>query len=202
MKVAVCTTVCSTAIFSLLMAPGALAVERGSCDRLFEAPFSPGAELRLDLRAGDINILGSSESFVRVTCELKDSDRAKDVMITFEDSGKSGRLRIYGGPNNEVRMRIQVPRESHLIVRSTAGDLDLAGVRGNKDVSMRAGDLTIEVGDPRDYAIAEASVTAGDVHASAFGVHKGGLFRSFKQQNSAGKYRLKASLWAGDIKLK
>ena len=133
---------------------------------------------------------------------LKAPERAKDVLITFDDAEKSGRLRIHGGPDGDVRLRIEVPRELHLTVRCTAGDLDVVGIRGNKDISLRAGDLTIDVGDPSDYAFTHASVTAGDVNASAFGVHKGGLFRSFKRENAAGKYRLRASLWAGDIKLR
>jgi hypothetical protein len=195
-------TVYSRAICSLLFVNAAFAAVRGNCDRPFQSAFEPGAELHLDLRSGTVHITGSDDRLVRVTCEMKEPDRAKDVTITFEDSGKSGRLLIEGGPNGDVRMHIQVPREVHLTVRAKAGDLDVTGVRGHKDVSMRAGDISIDVGDPNDYSAAEASVTAGDVHASAFGVHKGGLFRSFKKQNSAGKYRLRASLWAGDIKLK
>ncbi|HYI91929.1 MAG TPA: hypothetical protein VEX68_00150, partial [Bryobacteraceae bacterium] len=142
------------------------------------------------------------EPIVRVRCYVKESDRAKDVSITFDEGKQSGRLRITGGPNNEVRIDIQVPRRSHLIVRSTAGNLEVTGVDGHKDVSMRAGDLTIDVGNASDYSLAEASVTAGDLKASAFGVHKGGLFRSFRRENSTGKYHLRASLWAGDLKLK
>jgi hypothetical protein len=186
----------------LLAAPEAFAVEKASCDRPFTAPFRSDAELHLDIRAGDIKISGSDEPVVRVSCLTKEPDGAKDVMVTFDQAGTFGRLNIQGGPSSDVRIDIQVPRVSNLVVRSTAGDLELTGIRGHKDVSMRAGDLTINVGDPSEYSMAEASVTAGDLHASAFGVHKGGLFRSFKRQNSAGKYRLRASLWAGDIKLR
>ena len=186
----------------LALAPGAFAVEKGNCERPFSAPFKADAEIRMDIRAGDINISGSDEAVVRVTCELKQPERAKEVAITFDGSGASARLEIRGGSNTGVRMNIQVPRRSNLVIRSTAGDLDLVGVQGHKDVAMRAGDLTIEVGNPAEYWTAEASVTAGDINAGAFGVHKGGLFRSFKRQNSGGKYRLRASLWAGDIKLK
>ncbi|HYP05016.1 MAG TPA: hypothetical protein VER03_02180, partial [Bryobacteraceae bacterium] len=95
-----------------------------------------------------------------------------------------------------------VPRDSNLVVRCSAGDLDILGIRGHKDVSLRAGDLTIDVGNPSDYVSARASVTAGDLNASAFGVHKGGLFRSFNRENRTGRYRLRASLWAGDITLR
>jgi hypothetical protein len=139
-----------------------------------------------------------------VECDLKSQERAKarDIVITFDENGNSGRLRVRGGPNGDVRLRITVPKQSDLIVRCSAGDVALTGIDGNKDVSLRAGDLTIDVGRPDDYALAEASVTAGDIQAQAFGVHKGGLFRSFKHRNDGGKYRLRASLWAGDIKLR
>jgi hypothetical protein len=193
---------CCAVLFSLCaVAPGAFAKDQANCATSFKMPFRQASELRLDLRAGDIDIIGSDEAIVQVDCELKEHARAKDISIAFDDNGKYGSLRIRGGPNSDVRLRIRVPRESNLILRCTAGDVDITGIRGNKDVSLRAGDLTIQVGNPEDYAFAEASVTAGDVNARAFGVHKGGLFRTFRRQNSAGKYRLRASLWAGDIKL-
>lgn len=187
---------------AFVFVPTAFAIDQGTCATSFQIPFSQGSELRLDLRAGDIDISGSNEAVVRVDCELDEPEKAKDIRITFDGGGSYGRLRIQGGPNREVRLRIQVPRQSNLIVRCTAGDLDVTGIRGNKDISLRAGDLTIHVGNPEEYALAEASVTAGDVNASAFGIHKGGLFRKFRRENPAGKYNLRASLWAGDIKLR
>ena len=193
---------CLPALLVLSVAPSAFAVEQASCDHPFQTSFRNGSELQLDIRAGDIEIAGSDESMIRVSCEVRAEDEAADISIRFEDSGKTGRLEISGGPDRDVRLRIRVPRQSNLVVRCTAGDLDLIGVRGHKDVSLRAGDLTIDVGDPTDYVSAEASVKAGDLHASAFGVHKGGLFRSFRHENAAGKYRLRASLWAGDITLR
>jgi hypothetical protein len=197
------SAVCYAALLSgFVFVPVTFAIDQANCSGPFQVAFRQGSELRLDIRAGDIDISGTDDAVVRVDCELKEPDKAKDISITFDDHGKYGRLRIHGGPNGDVRLRIRVPRESNLIVRCTAGDLDMAGIRGHKDVSLRAGDLTIDVGNPDDYALAEASVTAGDVHASAFGVHKGGLFRKFRRANSAGKYNLRASLWAGDIKLR
>jgi hypothetical protein len=193
---------CLPALLALLIAPSAFAGEQALCDHPFQSAFRNGSELYLEIRAGDIEIVGSDESMIYVSCEVRAEDNARDIAIRFEDNGKSGRLEISGGPDKDVRLRIRVPRQSNLVVRCTAGDLDLVGVRGDKDVSLRAGDLTIDVGDPADYVSAEASVKAGDLHASAFGVNKGGLFRSFSHKNPAGKYRLRASLWAGDITLR
>src|SRR4030095_15174156 len=93
--------------FSLLLVPAAFATaHRGTCDSPFEVPFRAGAELSMDLRAGDIEIRGSENSAVRVTCELKVPEKAKDVIIVFEDTVNRGRLRIHGGPDGDVRFRI------------------------------------------------------------------------------------------------
>lgn len=175
---------------------------RATCERGFETAFQPGGQLRIRVRSGDIDIAGHDSARISVSCELKYDDRARDVRITFQNDGKSGELRITGGPSNNFRVRIGVPRNSHLFVRSPAGDLNVRDVIGDKDVELHAGDLTIEVGQARDYAHADASVLAGDLTASAFGVNKDGLFRSFEKNNPSGKYRLHAHVGAGDLVLR
>ena len=169
-----------------------------NCGTPFEADFRSGSDLTLDLRAGDIEVAGVDAPVVRVECIV--SEDARDIRIDFDST--RGKLSIDGGPANNVKIRVEVPKQSNITVRCTAGDLRVRGIRGHKDIRLRAGDLTIEAGDPSEYSSVEAWVTAGDLRASAFGVHKGGLFRSFKHHRAGGKYRLKASLWAGDIELR
>ena len=197
------TTIGGIAACSVLLPLLAFAQpDRSTCERGFEAAFQPGGQLRIHVRSGDIEITGHDSAKISVSCELKYKDRSRDVKIAFRNAGKSGDLRITGGPNNDVRVRIRIPRNSHLFVRSPAGDLTVEGVIGNKDVELHAGDLTIAVGQPGDYAHADASVLAGDLTASAFGVEKDGLFRSFEKDNPSGKYRLHAHVGAGDLVLK
>jgi hypothetical protein len=174
----------------------------GTCERTFETAFEAGGDLRMRLRSGDIEIRGGDSPVLRVSCYMQHSERAKEVAIEFEPGGKSGALRIRGGPNNDIRFRIEVPKNTNLHVRSPAGDLSLSGVVGDKDVEIHAGDLTISVGDAADYKHADASVYAGDLSASAFGVNKDGLFRSFDKDNPGGKYRLHAHVGAGDLVLR
>ena len=181
---------------ALLTLP-AFAIDRATCERPFEAQLASGADLRLEVRPGDIEIVGADAEAVNVTCIVRNGEDAGQVKIEFDSSGKAGTLRIHDGPRNDVRFRIQVPKRTHLYVRCPAGDLTLSGIRGDKDVQLRAGDLTISVGDPADYASVEASVTAGDIHASAFGVEKGGLFRSFNRTQENGRYRLREALGGG-----
>jgi hypothetical protein len=175
--------------------------DRTTCEHGFEAAFRSGGMLDIGVRPGDIDIAGGDQAKVTVSCELKYAERARDVKIVFKTAGTSGDLRISGGPANNVQIHIRIPRNSRLFVRSPAGHLTVEGVIGSKDVELHAGDLRIAVGRPDDYSHADASVLAGDLAASAFGVHKDGLFRSFEKDNPSGKYRLHAHVGTGDLVL-
>ena len=99
-----------------------------------------------------------------------------------------------------IQITIHLPKTCDLYLRVPAGDVSVEGISGNKDIELHAGDLSIRVGDPLEYAHVDASVNAGDVEASPFGESHSGLFRSF-QKSGAGKYRLHAHVGAGDLTL-
>jgi hypothetical protein len=186
------------ALATLLWPAAVLGQLPGNCSRPFEAALQPGTRLSIDVRSGDIEIVGINGAALRVSCRMKDGDRPEEVKITLA----ANHLRVYGGPNNDVHIRIELPSRTDLLVRSPAGNMTVSGVSGDKDVEIRAGDLTILVGDVDSYRVAEGSVLAGDLNASAFGVVKDGLFRSFRKENAKGRYRLHAKLLAGDLTLK
>jgi hypothetical protein len=94
-----------------------------------------------------------------------------------------------------------VPKSTDLKVHVTAGDVEVQGITGNKDIELLAGNLTVGVGDPADYFRVQASVTTGNIDATPFGESRGGLFRSF-QKTGHGRYKLVAHVGAGDLKLK
>lgn len=176
---------------------------QGTCEQPFEAAFPPGGEIKMKIRSGDIDVVGGDSPSIRVTCESRrHPDKSGQIKISLRIQERAGELRVSGGPEGDFRMLIEVPRSSHLWVRSPAGDLSVRDVVGNKDISIHAGDLVIGVGSPADYSHAEGSVKVGDLTASAFGVTKDGFFRSFKADNPEGKYRLHAHVGAGDLVLK
>ena len=165
-----------------------------------ERAFPPNGSVKMDLVAGDYQITGSPEPRVRIDWSVREADALPKVRARAE--GRDGELRITtDGPRNKgLTFRIQVPDQSHLYVRMSAGDLKIEDIRGNKDVELRAGDLKIDVGRAEDYRKVDASLWAGDLKASAFRVSKDGLFRSF-DWSGPGAYRLHAHLMAGDIYL-
>ena len=191
-----------TAMWLAFLPSIALGDSRGTCEKSFETPFRTGGELQMHLRSGDIDIKGTDTDKIVVSCDLQAFERAGDVRIGFRSAGKSGTLRVSGGPTSNFHVRIEVPRNTHLFVRSPAGDLKMSGVVGNKDVEMHAGDLTIAVGRASDYSHADGSVLVGDLVAPAFAINKDGLFRSFEKDNRTGKYRLHAHVGAGEVILR
>ncbi len=183
-----------------LVAQNMLAQNSGTCGRPFEATVSPGSQLTMDLRSGDVEVVGTSKPGVRVTCASGNDAETRDVRIAFA----AGHLRVYGGPDSakHFHYRVEVPTATGLLVRCSAGNLTVSGIEGDKEIELKAGNLVVEVGKPESYRVAEASVMAGDLKAPAFGVTKDGLFRDFRKENAGGRYRLKAKVLAGNLTLR
>jgi hypothetical protein len=170
-------------------------------DHPFEAALSAGSHLRLNLRSGDVRIRGRDDNTLTVHLASSDPEGARDVRLHLDRADHSTTLEISGGPRNDIHLTIELPKASPLVVRMSAGNLDVEGITGDKDIELYAGDLTIAAGDPTTYAHVDASVTAGDIEARPFGESHGGLFRSFYKAG-AGKYTLHAHVIAGDLTIK
>jgi len=167
----------------------------------FEADFSPGGQLKMHIRSGEVRVIGSSESKITVHFTGDAADQYKDVRVSLRTSGDAGELEVRGGPRNGFGIEIQVPKECSLTLRVPFGEVRVAGIVGDKDVEVHAGDVTIETGKAADYAHVDASVSSGDLEAEPFGVSKGGLFRSFEKRGP-GKYNLHAHVGAGQLTFK
>ena len=123
------------------------------------------------------------------------------MRVRLEASGGQADLKVTGCPNNNFKMTIEVPKSSDLYVRMMAGQLDVLGITGDKDVELHFGQLTMDIGKPDDIRSVAASVNSGDLEASAYDVSKGGLFRSF-ERSGPGKYRVRAHVGAGQLELR
>jgi hypothetical protein len=176
----------------------AVIVEKGK-DR-FETEFASSGRLQLEVRSGDVRISGSDSNKISIHYEGRNGNDVRDVVVRCKKTSSGAALEISGGPHNEFQIRIEVPRETELHVHMPFGELNIAKVHGGKDVSLHAGQLTMEIGDPKDYAQIEASVLTGELDLSALGVEKGGLFRSYKK-DGPGKYKLYAHVGSGELDL-
>lgn len=163
----------------------------------YEFGFNSGGKLRMELGAGDVEIVGGKENKVIVTYTTSKPEQAKDVRVEADMKDSWGTLKVHG-PHNNFHYKIEIPEKTNLYVRMSAGDLRISGIEGNKDVESHAGDLTIKLDDPKKYGEVDASVRMGDLSLPAFGVSKGGIGRSWRK-NEKGEYRLHVHLGAGDL---
>jgi hypothetical protein len=163
--------------------------------------FISGGTIRLHLESGGYSITpGDSENIV-VTCRAHTEEQLKRVKVEIKPTAVSADVYVSETPHNNFQATIEVPRHSNLWARLSAGELDVEGVEGDKNLEVRAGRLQIDIPHPELYGHRDASVTTGSIEASAFGVSKGGLFRSFEQQGP-GTYRLHAHVMTGEIDLR
>jgi hypothetical protein len=170
-------------------------------DHPFNVDFPSGSQLNIHVRSGDVRIVGCEANKVSVKVDAKDPERAKEVKVRFERFDNSAELDVSGGPKNDLRITIEVPKSTGLFVRMPAGQLELSDIRGDKDVQLHAGELIVGIGNPGDYSHVEASVSTGGLEAEPFGESHGGLFRSFHKDGN-GKYKLHAHVGAGDLTLR
>ena len=167
------------------------------------AKFVSEGQIRMDVCPSQLDVTGSNENQVRVSSHGNDryGERDNDVKVRLQISGNHADIRVSGCPSNNFHVKVEVPKSSNLYVRMFAGQFNLFGVTGDKDVELHAGQLIIDVGKPEDYFRVDASLLTGDLQASVFNVSKSGLFRSF-EQGGPGKYRMHVHVGAGQITLR
>jgi hypothetical protein len=158
--------------------------------------------LHLNVRSGEILIVGTDDQKITVDLAGRNADKIQDVKGRLFVDKHAAELSLTGGPKSELEIIIHVPKNSDLTARIFAGEVNVQDVIGNKDVELHAGQLTIEVTKPEEYGHVDMSVSAGEVDAEVFGGDsKGGLFRSISR-DAGGKYRLHAHVGTGQLSVR
>ena len=185
---------CVGLILTGLAAPTAAGQSTGKLER----PFAPGRHLWMDLSSGTYIVQAGGDDKVVVRWDTNDPD-SNNIKVSLDARGNDAAIVTAGG-SEHFRVIVEVPARTDVTSRLSAGDFRVAGISGNKDLSSWAGNMVVEVRRPEEYKSVSASVTAGDLNASAFDVKKGGLFRSFSWKGP-GTYTLEVRLTAGDVRL-
>jgi hypothetical protein len=165
--------------------------------KVTEKPFVSGGRIELWLNAGDFDVKPAPDNRIRVTL----TGDVGNTKVEVTANGSQGKAVLRDTPNNNFGAVIEVPKNAELMIRMNAGDLKVRGITGSKDVENKAGDVRIEVGTPADYASVDASVRIGDLSPGPFGDAKGSFLSKSVNWTGKGKYKLHATLWAGDLKL-
>ena len=179
-----------------------VAAQTTPVEDFMQRPFSAGKKVYLKLASGDYSIRAGRDDRILVRWVIKKPshrDALMDQKVKIETFAASANVRT-DDIGRDARFVIEIPSQSDVYLRMHAGDVEVKGIEGNKDIRMTAGDLEIDV-NPASYSNVDASVTFGDLDARPMRVSKGGMWRSFEWQGS-GKYSLRAKLFAGDLTLR
>lgn len=199
-------SVCAVAGASLFLSSLAgLAETKAACSQTLNAPLNSNALLIIESRPAGLEIVGTDQQTIHVSCTANDEDNAQRVQVSFSRTSDGGKLGIEGAlvrhGNNGLQVRIEVPWKTNLRVRMLAGEVKVEEIKGDKDIELYAGQITVSSPHEWDYRSVDASVAIGEVQARVYGADKGGFFRSFTKRFPVGDYRLHAHVTTGEIDL-
>ena len=174
-----------------------------ACDQALDVRLRPKGVLEIDSLSAGLEIIGTDQEAIHLTCTGADVENARDIHIQFSGNQDDGKLTITGGSlkHNNLQVRIEVPRKTSLRVKMPAGQVKVEDIAGNKDIDLYAGQITISSARPWDYRSVHLSVDIGQVSAPVYGEDKGGFFRTVSKQNAEGEYWLHAHVLTGQIEL-
>jgi hypothetical protein len=194
----------AAAVILLACSIAGFAETKTPCGQTLDVPLQSRSVLMIDSKPAGLQIVATDRDELRVSCTAGSDETAQDTSLHFSPTANGGKLSIEGHVqqrNNNLQVKIEVPRRTSVAIRMFAGQVTIEGVKGDKDIEVGAGQITISSIHEGDYRSVNASVGIGQVHSQAFGVDKGGFFRSFKRENPNGDYRLQAHVTTGQIEL-
>jgi hypothetical protein len=195
--------VAGAALFACNLA--GLAETKVPCEQTLTAPLRSSAFLVIDSRPAGLEIVGTDQEAIHVTCHSNDNeDASRHILLQFSPSSDGGRLTIEGRHmrhGDGIQIRIEVPWKTNLRVHLPAGEVKVEEIKGDKDIDLYAGQITISSFHEWNYRSVDASVTIGEVRAPMYDAEKGGFFRSINKKSPDGQYRLRAHVMTGEIDL-
>jgi DUF4097 and DUF4098 domain-containing protein YvlB len=173
------------------------------CGQTLDAPLRPRAVLTVHSRPAGLEIVGTDQAAIHVSCTSGDEVDAQRIRIQFQGNHDDETLNIAGDlrKGNNVRVRIEVPRKTSLRVEMSAGEVRVEEIAGDMDIDLYAGRISISSTRPWNYRSVDVSVTIGAVKAPVYGAQKGGFFRGITKETAEGEYSLHAHVIAGEIDL-
>jgi len=177
-----------------------------TCDQTLTAPLHARSLLGIDSRPAGLQIVGTDDENIHITCDTRNGDQANlgRIRLRFSPNATGGKLKIEGEHlrhGNGPQIKIEVPKRTSLMVRMFAGEVKVEQVSGDKDIAVGAGQITIS-NHNWDYRSVDASVSIGQVNAPMYSANKGGFFRGVTKTTQDGEYRLHAHVTTGQIDLR
>jgi len=188
------------ALIGLALSPASTMADQPSANPT-SLQFASGGTIRMKLNKGDMEVVGVADDRIKVSWHSTSAADERRVKVRVQRSGDRDATVSVDGPGDEMRYRIEVPRQSDLVIHMRAGELDVRGIAGSMDIDLMAGQMDLRLSDPARYRSVNASVTVGELDAKPWRADTGGLWRSFRMTGE-GDYDLRARLIAGQLSIR
>ncbi len=163
-----------------------------------DKPFVSAGKVDIHLDGGDYEVRAAADNHVRVTMTGNTGNAVVEVVI----AGTHADVTVKNTPHSNFRCVIEVPKVSDVAIRLSGGDLTVGEIAGSKDIEAMAGDVKIAAGEPNSYSKVDARVRVGDLSAGPFGGAQGSFLTKTVNWSGKGRYTLRATLGAGDLKIR
>jgi hypothetical protein len=110
-------------------------------------PFVAAGNIEMRLRGGDYVIRAGTDEHIRVSFAGNAGNAGAEVAT----NGTRASLSITDTPHNNFRATVEVPSRADLTVHVTGGNVEIAGITGNKDIDSTAGNVGISISNANDY---------------------------------------------------
>jgi hypothetical protein len=181
-----------------------LAETKASCSQTLAAPLHSQQVLNIESQPAGLEVVGTDQEAVHVSCTGNEQS-VERVLLRFSPAADGGTLAIEGTHahhgNNNLHIRIEVPWKTNLRIRMFAGEVKVEEIKGDKDIEIGAGQITVSSLHQWDYRTVSASVAIGEVKAPVYNSDSGGFFPSVNRKSAEGDYRLRAHVTTGEIDL-
>ena len=176
-----------------------------------ERPLASGGTVVLTMNVGDVKIVPSGSSGIRLEIQSNrdvDQQTVASWVRRFDVAANRATIeidiprRMHDCDNCSTDVILYVPERADLKADLDVGDLTIRGVQGNKDVHTGVGDLRVVVANPAEYGHVETHTRIGDVHDALNQHGEGDGFLGHSEDfNLNGPYHLRASTGIGDVRI-
>jgi hypothetical protein len=201
---------------SLLLLPGLVNAQtptlqhRGdeSDKMVVQKEFVSGGEVDFKVNSGDIRIVRNHEpEQIRLEIHLQtkgfDTSLAVQKWVrAFDVQGNHASILLQLPGSKTVGLTtLYLPQLTSMNVDLHAGKLVVRGVKGNKNLRVGSGSLTLREADSAAYASVKAEVGLGQLSDWVFHGKEGGMLGREMEMQGPGKYQLYMHLGIGDLQI-
>lgn len=184
---------------SILLLAAVSSVAQAEPDGTAEKPFAGGGQIRMDLGAGDYDIVSSNSERIQIEWPTGTSSGGGGSPAQIEVNGSKAHITTTDATGH-FHATIKVPRSADLEIHQNGGGLRIGLVKGNEDLENTTGHIVVQIVSADHYGDVDVAVGVGNLFATPFERVKRGVGRSVKWAGP-GKYRLHVRLGEGDINL-